>query len=512
MKVTMKIGSLLTRNARYRPWHIAIVFEGQRVSFRDFNLRVNRLANALLELGVWKGDKVVSILPNCLELLDLYWAAAKIGVVAVPLTPLLRGKALVNLIRDSDATTVITNSEFAGVVDVIKPDLTAVQADRYILTDNGGSFSGYRCYRDLTTAANDAEPQDIAIADDDPYNLIYSSGTTGQPKGIIHSHRIRSMYGLIFASTFRMQPDSVMMNAGSIVFNGAFVTLMPAMYLGATFILNRQFDAGGCIETIKRERITHVMMVPSQITAVLRSPRFSAEALESLEMICSVGAPLHKEHKEELNRQLPGRLYELYGLTEGFATVLDKNDYSRKPDSVGAPIPFCEMRIVNDAGDEARAGEVGEILGRGSLLMDGYYKQPCLTAQTIIDGWLHTGDLGYADQDGFLYLVDRKKDMIISGGANVYPRDIEEVILQHTAVHEAAVFGIPDEKWGETPMAAVILREHASITAEELRDWINERVGAKNQRIQAMVILEDFPRNTAGKTLKRALRETYRTR
>jgi acyl-CoA synthetase (AMP-forming)/AMP-acid ligase II len=389
--------------------------------------------------------------------------------------------------------------------------LDAVSHHRYILAGDA-TAPGYQSYAELTEAAPDTEPPEIAIAGADPYNLIYSSGTTGQPKGIVHSHFIRSMYGLSFASAYRMRPESVAMHAGSVVFNGAFVTMMPAMYLGATFVLNPQFSAETCIASIERERVTHLMMVPSQIVAVLNSPRFSAPALSSLEMLSSVGAPLHKEHKEELNRRLPGRFYELYGLTEGFATVLDKNDYDRKPESVGIPLAFSEMRIVNGAGEEVPAGEVGEVVGRSALLMDGYYKQPALTAQAIVDGWLHTGDLGYVDEDGFLYMVDRKKDMIISGGANVYPKDIEEVILQHPAVREAAVFGVPDEKWGETPLAAVVLRDSRAITADELRNWVNGRVGASFQRVSVVVIMEDFPRSTAGKTLKRILREPYWSR
>jgi acyl-CoA synthetase (AMP-forming)/AMP-acid ligase II len=260
---------------------------------------------------------------------------------------------------------------------------------------------------------------------------------------------------------------------------------------------------------VERERVTHVMMVPSQIVALLGSPYFSQEALKSLEMIGTVGAPLHLEHKQKLNLLLPDRFYELYGLTEGFMTVLDKNHYASKPNSVGPPQPFHEMRILNARGNDAAPGEIGEIVGRGPALMPGYYKRPDLTAQAIVDGWLHTGDLGYVDEDGFLYLVDRKKDMIISGGTNVFPKDIEEVIVQHPAVREVAVFGVPSEKWGETPLAAVILHKPGAITAEALCDWINQRVDAKNQRICAVAIMEDFPRSTAGKTLKRILREPY---
>jgi acyl-CoA synthetase (AMP-forming)/AMP-acid ligase II len=307
-----------------------------------------------------------------------------------------------------------------------------------------------------------------------------------------------------------MTPESVTMHAGAIVFNGAFVDLMPTFFIGATYILLSQFDPVSYIDTIERERVTHVMMVPAQIIALLNAPNFSAEALQSLEMILSLGAPLLREHKEELNRRLPGRFYELYGLTEGFVTVLDKMDYAAKPDSVGVPPPFFEMRIVDESGNDLPPGEVGEICGRGPILMPGYYKRPDLTAEAVKDGWLYSGDIGYVDDDGFLYLVDRKKDMIISGGVNVYPRDIEEIVVQHPAVQEAAVFGIPHEKWGETPLAAVVLHTGQSDSADELRQWINERVGAKFQRVYDVVIMEDFPRNVAGKTLKRVMRESYR--
>jgi acyl-CoA synthetase (AMP-forming)/AMP-acid ligase II len=231
---------------------------------------------------------------------------------------------------------------------------------------------------------------------------------------------------------------------------------MPAMYLGATYVLQRQFDAKTFIRTVERERVTHVILVPSQIIALLNASDFSPKALESLEMVCSLGAPLHGEHKERLNRELPRRFYELYGLTEGFVTILDKNDYAAKPGSVGSPPPFFEMRILDDQGREVPVGQVGEIAGRGPILMAGYHKRPDLTTETVVDGWLRSGDLGYVDPDGFLYLVDRKKDMIISGGVNVYPKDIEEVAAKHHAVREAAVFGAPSEKWGETPVRSLL--------------------------------------------------------
>ena len=504
----MNIGSLFSRHARYRSNHLAVVFGDQRLTWFEFNRSINRLANALSSLGIRKGDKVATILPNCLELLEVYWAAAKTGAVVVPLSTLLLEKAMQTLLQDSDSVLLITNSAFVEKINHIRSGLPAIAEDRYLLTDASG-IAGFQDYHALKAAAGDQEPAEIAITDDDPFNIMYSSGTTGLPKGIIHTHYIRAMYGATFAASYRMTPESIIMHAGAIIFNGAFLDLMPAVFLGATYILLPQFDPVSYIDVIERENVTHVVVVPSQIIALLNAPNFSYDALKSLEMVESVGAPLHKQHKDELNQRLPGRFYELYGLTEGFVTVLDKYDYAAKPESVGVPPPFFEMKILDENSREVPTGTVGEICGNGPILMPGYYKRPDLTAEAIKDGWLHSGDMGYIDEDGFLYLVDRKKDMIISGGVNVYPRDIEEIVVQHPAVQEAAVFGIPHDKWGETPLAAVVLHRAGEVTPAALRDWVNARVSAKFQRLHDVVFMKEFPRNVAGKTLKRVMREAY---
>ena len=504
----MNIGTLLPRHARYRPEHLALVVGDERLTFRQLDARVNRLANALLAEGLRKGDKLATILPNCIEQLFVYLACARTGIVVVPLSPLLQDSGLVSLLNNSDSVMVIAAHALGPTLDRIRGQLSAIPASRYVVV--GGERLGFRTYASLVAAAPQSEPPDAGLTDQDPYNIIYSSGTTGEPKGIVHTHYIRAAYCTLMATACRMTPESVVLHAGSLVFNGAFIDLMPWLLLGGTYILHQAFDPGAVIAEIERSRVTHIVMVPSQIVAVLDHPTFSGERLQSLEMLLTVGAPLHVEHKHRLNAALPDRFYELYGLTEGFATVLDRTDAVRKMGSVGVPMAFYEMRILDDAGREVPAREVGEICGRGPLMMPGYYKRPDLTDKIIVDGWLHSGDLGYVDEDGYLYLVDRKKDMIISGGVNVYPRDIEEVVVQHPEVREAAVFGAADARWGETPIAAVVLRTPGAVTAEALAEWVNARVGAKFQRVSDVMIVDDFPRNVAGKTLKRVLQEQYK--
>ncbi len=502
----LTISRLLPHHARFRSNATALEYESQSWSFAALNENANRLANALLNLGLQKGDRFATVLPNCFELMTAYWAAAASGLVIVPCSVLLHSGGLRALLTDAGVKAVLISPDQLGNLAMIRKDLPKLMTGGIIVV-GGHTVPEFVQYPDFVSSSSTNEP-DISVAPDDIYNIMYTSGTTGLPKGIIHTHFIRSMYCTLFANAWRMTPESVCLHAGAIVFNGAMLDLMPWMLLGCRYILHRHFDADAVIHDIERHAVTHVVMVPAQIIALLNSPEYHPDRLASLQMLHNVGAPLHLRYKHTINEQLPGRFYELYGVTEGFMTILDHTESVRKIGSVGKPAFFTEICILDDCGKPVANGEVGEICGTGPMVMPGYFNRPDLTEQAFHGRWLRSGDLGYLDEDGYLFLADRAKDMIISGGVNIYPRDIEEIVVQHPKVDEVAVFGVPDPKWGEVPVAAVTVT--GEVTAASLVDWVNRRVDARFQKITDAWLLAEFPRNVAGKILKRELRKSYR--
>ena len=508
----LAFGKLLERNARFRGDHVGVIAPTDagdaRLTWRAFDRYANRVANALAKSGIARGDRVSTLLGNSLALVGLYGACAKLGAAVVPMSPLLNAAGVASLARDAKPKTIVSTQSRAAMLAEVR-DALGASAPTLLLADGDRPGDADSPQPGAWLAGVTDRAPGVDVGADDVMTIMYTSGTTGIPKGIVHTHFIRSMYATLMANAWRMTPESVVLHSGSLVFNGAMVTMLPAMMLGATFIVHRAFDPVAFVETVARERVTHTMLVPSQIVAILEAPGFDPARLASLRMLLSLGAPLHREHKDRLEALLPGILHELYGLTEGLVTILDPADVRRKPGSVGVPPPFYELRIVDDAGNDVPAGTVGEIVGRGPITMHGYFGRDAETGHALRAGWLHSGDLGYVDDDGYLYLVDRKKDMIDSGGIKVYPRDIEEVAARHPAVREVAVFGVPHAKWGETPLAAVVLRSGSAVSEDALRDWINARVAAQYQRVERVVVYDDFPRNAAGKTLKRELRAPF---
>lgn len=490
---TLTPQSWLSRHAQFRPSHPAFKFQNLSLTFGELQGEVHQICQAFQSWGLQPGDKVATLLPNTRELFEIYWACAQFGAVAVPLSPLLRGEGLVSLIKNSNAKLLILDEDSQKHLENVKSQLGKIST--WVAGEFFAKEKAKYSWKNFSSTP---------VSHESPYNIIYSSGTTGLPKGIVLSQSVRALYGLLFASAFRMTPESVVLHSGSIIFNGAFLTLMPAMFLGCTYVLEDHFDPEKVIESLHQNKVTHTILVPSQIMACLQHPLFNAKYLPHLEYVLSVGAPLLLEHKQKLNERLPGVFYELYGLTEGFMTILDKNDSLKEVGSVGFPAPFMEMKICNDQGEELPQGQIGEIVGRGPLLMTEYYNNPEQTREALRDGWLYTGDLGYVDKKGFLYLTGRKKDLIISGGVNVYPVDIEQVLAQHPNVKDVAVFGAPHKEWGETPVAAVVTNSE-SITANELKEWANSRLHARFQKIDKVVLKSELPRNVAGKVLKKQL-------
>jgi long-chain acyl-CoA synthetase len=358
-----------------------------------------------------------------------------------------------------------------------------------------------------------SKPVPVTVAPQDPFNIIYSSGTTGVPKGIVQPHGMR--WGHVRrAGDSGYGPDSVTLVSTPLYSNTTLVSFFPSLAQGGAVVLMAKFDAGKFLALAAREHVTHAMLVPVQYQRIMDHPEFDRFDLSSFRMKFCTSAPFGAELKRRVVERWPGGLVEFYGMTEGGGTcVLRAHLFPNKLHTVGQPAPGHDIRVIDERGVELPQGEIGEIVGASGSVMLGYHNQPAKTSEaewfdTTGKRFIRTGDVGRFDEDGFLTLLDRKKDMIISGGFNVYPSDLESVLAQHPAVHEAAVVGVPSDRWGETPVAFVVCKEGQSVTADALTTFVNERVG-KTQRITDLRLVASLPRSPIGKVLKRQLRDEY---
>ena len=497
-------------HGRSQPDKDAVVCGPVRRSWGDFVANINRVANALHARGVGPGDQVAVLMGNSVEILEVMFGVVRAGACVVPLSGLLTGEQLATLIADSDAVMLFATADFNARLGEHRAQCPQLRADGCIAVfHDAPGWVGFDHF--LAGAASTPPLANCHAAL--PFNIIYSSGTTGLPKGIVQSHRTRSHWAMFNAIEQGFGELSRALTTTALYSNGTWLTMLPALFVGATCVVMPAFDPREFLATVQREQITHTFMVPSQFLMVLSQPDVDQFDHSSLQTLLCAGSPLRRDTKREVIQRFGNKLIELYGFSEGFGAMLKPAQHAHRFDSVGRPVIGCEVCILDDAGKVLPPGEIGEIAGYGAGMMAAYHRRPEQTAALIWRdargrSWIRSGDLGKLDAQGYITLVDRKKDMIISGGFNVFPTDIEAIVGGHPDVLDVTVIGIPHDKWGETALALVIPKPGRAPDAAALMAWANERL-ARHQRLGAVAFRDDFPRNALGKVLKRLLREPY---
>jgi long-chain acyl-CoA synthetase len=492
-------------HARLAPHKRALSCGAESLTWGQFGARMNRIANALVNLGVHKGDRIAFVMSNTVEHLVLLCGAMKFGACVVPISTLLSPDQIAGLINDSGSVLLFTDSGYLDVISQIRDRLKTVRTDGLFANTE---VSWCRPINDFLANASRDEPG-IALDLDDLMNISYSSGTTGLPKGVTYSHRARQNMAMTYAIGMRFGPTARTLLTTPIYSNGTWLTLWPALLTGGEIVIMPSFSPKTCLETIQNQRITHVFMVPTQYIRLLEEDLIGNTDLSSLRMCLTAGSIMTVDVKRKVVAAFGPRLYEFYGFSEGGATIISPEEMAERPASVGRPNPGFDIRILGDNDQQMPRNQPGEIAFYGGWAMRGYYNNEEQTRSTIWRDergrtFIRSGDIGKLDEDGYLYIVDRKKDMIISGGFNIYPSDIEAVLSAHPDVLEAAVVGIPHPVWGETPVGFAIPRDGATLQTELVVAWANERL-AKTQRLYAVILLEEFPRNALGKVIKRDL-------
>jgi len=478
-------------------------------SFAELNAEVNRLANALAALGAKAGERLVWCGPNSLEVLVTIHAARKAALVAVPLSYRFNGEEMAYVIDNSDASTVIIDAEQAPLLHQVRASIPKV---RDVIVFGGDVPDGFRHWNEIVTGASDQEPDSPGDATTAGASMIYTSGTTGKPKGAL---RTTTDPTTVFALLGQLRLElgaEVHVTTGPLYHSGPLAWASLNHTLGCPVVVLRKFDPIAWIRLVAEHRVTNTFSAPTQLKRIVSLPPGELERadLSSMRSLVANAAPVPYALKQEIVEKLgDGFLFEVYGSTElGVVTVLAPEDQLRKPGSCGQPYGGIEVRITLDDGTEAPTGERGELFIRTSLAMDGYHRTDEKLSEIDGGDWKSVGDVAYVDDEGYVFICDRKKDMIISGGVNIYPAEIEAVLYGHPQVLDAAVFGIPDDDWGESVYAIVQAKPDQAIDLDELRAFVEERVGGY-KRPRAYEVRDELPRTEAGKLLKRELRDEF---
>jgi len=507
----MNIGYILKRTAKNSPDREGLVVGGRRLTFKEINERVNQLANALLAQGLQKGDRVGLLFYNSLAYFESYLALYKAGLVWVRLNYRLSISELTNMMRDSQASAILHGPEFGKVADEICNSVSAVKQRIH-----QGEGPGLR-YEEFLSSGSKEEPS-IEVNEEDLSDIWYTSGTTGEPKGIMITHRnILTCVQFLLSDVYWITEEDKLLTIGALSHAGS-VRVLPFVSRGALNALHKSFDPMEIFETVEKEKITDISTVPTMLLALMDHPERRNYDLSSLKTITYAGAPTPVERIKEAVEIFGPILDQSFGQAESIITIthLPKHEHIVNNDperekrlaSVGREYPGVQLKVVNEKGDECAPGEIGEVITRSDLVMKGYWNRPEQTAEALKNGWLYTGDLGYQDEKGYLYLMDRKHGKIITGGLNVYPREVEEVLSQHKAIAEACVFGVPDPKWGEAVTAAVTLRSGTDASEQELIEFCKSKV-ASYKTPKKVHILDSLPKNAYGKILQRELKKRF---
>ncbi|MBA4417112.1 MAG: o-succinylbenzoate--CoA ligase [Syntrophus sp. (in: bacteria)] len=512
----MVVGDMIIRNANKFPDKVAVVTEDRAMNFRELNQRVNRLADILVARGLKKGDRIGVLVHNGYQFIELYFAAAKTGGIFCPYNNHLRKEELKDILQYSTPRFLFLDRDFGEMIASIRPELSSVA--HYICLQKP-EWPGMEEY-ETDIAGGSVEEPVAKVVEDDVLSIIFTAGTTGKPKGAMRTHRHLMSDAVASAIDLRVEYNERVLITFPMYHVAAEDNIVRHSFLPNTIYIKKEggFNPAEVLEYISKERITRCQFVPTMIHSLLQIPDVKKFDLSSLKLILYAGSPMPAELLRQALEIFPCGFAQLYGQTESgpFTTVLKPEDHilngsaadlGRLTSSGKAALNY-EIRIVDDNDKDVAIGEVGEIIGKSEAMTIGYWQMPEATAEKLKGGWLHTGDLGKFDKEGFIYIVERKNDMIISGGVNIYPREVEEVLYRHPAVSEVSVIGIPDEHWGEVVKAAVVLKPGASATEADLIAFCGANL-AGYKKPKTVDFWKELPKSPQGKILKKDIRKSY---